>query len=46
VQITVLDAIDGDRFVLTNSTLNGFDIQLFNNSTPVERQINWLAQGF
>jgi hypothetical protein len=46
VQITILDAVDGDRFVLTNSTLNGFDIQLFNNSTPVERQINWLAQGF
>ena len=46
VQITVLDAIEGDRFVLTNSTLSGFDILLFNNNTPVEREINWLAQGF
>lgn len=46
VQITVLDAIEGDRFVLTNSTESGFDVQLFNNNTPVEREINWLAQGY
>lgn len=46
VQITVFDALDGDRYVLTNSTEAGFDIQLFNVSTAVEREINWIAQGY
>lgn len=46
VQITVFDAIDGDRYVLTNSTVTGFDIQMFNVSTPVSRVINWIAQGY
>lgn len=46
VQITVFDAINSDRYVLTNSTNTGFDIQLFNVSTAVEREINWIAQGY
>lgn len=46
VQITVIDAVAGDNFVLTNSGFAGFDIQVFNDVTPVERKINWLAQGF
>jgi hypothetical protein len=46
VQIAVFDSIDGDRYVLSNSTETSFDIQLFNGSTAVTRQINWLAQGY
>lgn len=46
VQIAVFDAIDGDRYVLTNSTITSFDIQIFNGASPVERKINWLAQGY
>jgi predicted phage tail protein len=46
VQIAVFDAIDGDRYVLSNSTPTGFDIQLFNGSTAVTGQINWLSQGY
>ncbi|WP_026641111.1 host specificity factor TipJ family phage tail protein [Bordetella petrii] len=44
--IAILDAQDGDRFVLTNQTLSGFDVQAMNGSTPVERQINWRSQGY
>lgn len=46
VQIATFDAIDGDRYVLTNSDKTGFDIQLFNTSTAVERRINWISQGY
>lgn len=48
LQVTILDAIAGDRAVVQQNTdpLIGFDIRIFNNSTPVERVINWLAQGY
>lgn len=46
VQIATFDAVSGDRYVLTNSTETGFDIRLFNGSTAVERQINWISQGY
>lgn len=46
VQITILDAQDGDRAVLSNSQKDGFDIQLINGATPVAREINWLSQGY
>lgn len=48
LQVTILDAIAGDRAVVQQNTdpLLGFDIRIFNNSTPVERVINWLAQGY
>lgn len=48
LQVTTLDAVDGDRAVIQQTTdpLVGFNIQLFNNSTPVSRVINWLAQGY
>lgn len=48
LQVTTLDAVDGDRAVVQQVTdsLLGFDIQIFTNSTPVERVINWLAQGY
>ena len=46
VQIATYDAIDGDRYVLSNPDETGFDIRLYNGATPVERQINWLSQGY
>lgn len=46
VQITILDAIDGDQAVLTNVDESGFDIEVINASSSVEREINWLAQGY
>ncbi len=48
LQVTTLDAVAGDRAVIQQTTdpLFGFDIQVFNNSTPVSRVINWLAQGY
>ncbi|CUR82666.1 hypothetical protein ACOTCA_00845 [Achromobacter xylosoxidans] len=48
LQVTTLDAVDGDRAVIQQVTdpLLGFNVQIFNNSTPVERVINWLAQGY
>jgi hypothetical protein len=48
LQVTTLDAVAGDRAVIQQLTdpLLGFNVQIFNNSTPVERVINWLAQGY
>lgn len=46
IQVTVLDALDGDRAVITNTDFEGFDIQMFNVATPVNRVINWIAQGY
>ena len=46
VQIATFDAIDGDRYVLTDSDETGFQIRLFNGSTPKSGVINWLAQGY
>lgn len=46
IQVTALDAMDGDRAVITNTNLEGFDIQMFNVATPVDRVINWIAQGY
>jgi hypothetical protein len=46
VQISILDALDGDRFVLAESDEEGFTITTMNGSTSVERSINWISQGF
>jgi hypothetical protein len=46
VQIATFDAVDGDRYVLTNSEKTGFDIRLYNGATAVEREINWISQGY
>jgi hypothetical protein len=48
LQVTTLDAVSGDRAVIQQAAdpLEGFDIQIFNNATPVSRVINWLAQGY
>lgn len=46
VQIAWLDAIDGDRYVLTNQSETGFEIQFFNGATAVSRVMNRLSQGY
>ena len=46
VQIATFDAVNGDRYVLTESDETGFDIRLYNGATAVQRQINWISQGY
>lgn len=46
VQITWLDAVDGDRYVLTNQDATGFNVRFYNVSTPVSRQANHISQGY
>ncbi len=48
LQITILDTQNADRAVVPDATADmaGFDISILNGSTPVERQINWIAQGY
>jgi hypothetical protein len=46
IQITQLDAVNGDRFSLTNVTTEGFDIYFFNNATAIAAVMNYLAQGY
>ncbi|CAB3653449.1 hypothetical protein LMG26685_02875 [Achromobacter mucicolens] len=48
LQVTTIDAVDGDRAVVLQDVdpEEGFNIQMFNNATPVERVVNWLAQGY
>ncbi|NMU88419.1 hypothetical protein HGQ98_00765 [Achromobacter ruhlandii] len=48
LQVTILEAQPGDHAVVEQTVdfLKGFDIQIFNNTTPVERVVNWLAQRY
>jgi hypothetical protein len=46
VQITIMDAIDGDWIELTNSTASSFDVTIYNGATAVSREINWISQGY
>jgi len=46
VQITIVNAQDGDDAILTNETATGFDIQIKNGGVAVTRTINWLAKGY
>lgn len=48
LQVTTIDAVAGDRAVILQDVdpEEGFNIQMFNNATPVERVVNWLAQGY
>lgn len=47
VQITIVAAENGDDAILTNESETGFDV-IINDATesPVERVINWIAQGY
>lgn len=46
IVITQLDAVNGDRFTLTNVTLTGFDIFFFNGTTPKAAVMNYIAQRY
>lgn len=47
VQITIVAAETGDDAILTSETATGFDIIVTDaTDTPVERTINWIAQGY
>ncbi len=46
VQIATFDAVNGDRYVLTDSDETGFNIRLYNGTTPKTGLINWISQGY
>lgn len=46
IQITILNAQAGDDAVLTNQTLTGFTIRIFNGGVGVQRNVNWRADGW
>lgn|GEM_PF-736094 len=45
-QITIVNAEVGDDVKMSNETKQGFTVEILNNGTQVERQINWIAQGY
>jgi hypothetical protein len=45
VTVMILDAEEGDQAVLTDSVASGFNVTI-KNGGPVERQINWISQGY
>lgn len=46
VQLTIVNAVSGDDIILSNETLNGFDVQVVNSGSGVSRTVNYLAQGY
>lgn len=46
VQIATFDAVNGDRYVLTDSDETGFNVRLYNGNTPKTGLINWISQGY
>ncbi|MGB3290922.1 MAG: host specificity factor TipJ family phage tail protein [Burkholderiaceae bacterium] len=46
VLVTAYDAINGDWPKISNADRTGFDVQIFNNTTPKEGVINWTSQGW
>lgn len=46
VQITVVDALDGDVVKLSGETESGFTVLVSNGGLAAHRKINWLAQGY
>lgn len=46
VQITILNAIQGDDAILTNESANGFDIEIKNNGINVIRSFNYFVKGY
>lgn len=45
-QITIFDAVNGDWAKLTNTDRTGFNVQIFNGTTPKAGVINWITQSF
>lgn len=46
LQVTILNATAGDDAVITNETTTGFDVIIKNSGVGVQRNINWIAQGY
>ena len=46
VQLTIVNAVAGDDIILSNETLNGFDVRVVNSGSGVSRTVNYLAQGY
>ena len=46
VQITILNAVQGDDAILTNESVNGFDIVIVNGGLNVVRSFNYFAKGY
>jgi hypothetical protein len=46
VQLTILNAEQGDYVVLSSPTENGFTAQVMNAGVGIARNINWAAQGY
>lgn len=45
-QIAIYDAENNSRARFYNTSRTGFDIELLNNTTPIEGKINWLSQRY
>lgn len=45
-QITIFDAVNGDWAKLTNTDRTGFNVEIFNGTTPKAGVINWLTQAW
>lgn len=46
VQITILNALQGDDAILTNETAYGFDIEIKNGGSNVIRSFNYFVKGY
>ena len=46
VQVSIIDALAGDHFELSNITITGFDLIVKNGGAGVHRHVNWLAEGY
>jgi len=46
LQVTLIEAQDGDTLVIENETRFGFDVQIVNGGVGQDRVINWIAQGY
>lgn len=46
VQITILNAVQGDDAILTNESANAFDIEIKNNGINVIRSFNYFVKGY
>ena len=46
IQVTILNASDGDYCIITNDDRNGFDIEIKNGLTNVSKYLNWFTQAY
>lgn len=46
VQITILNAVQGDDAILTNESASGFDIDIKNGGSNVTRSFNYFVKGY